>query len=76
MRKIVGLAIVVVLTSLAAAEANQGFCLATCSNGGPGYQGGTASYYDCCVQFNMTCGSNGTAYWAPVDGPAVYCPSN
>lgn len=77
MRKIVGLAAVLVLTSLATVEASHlEYCLATCSNGGPGYQGGAPSYYDCCTYFNMYCGSNGTAYWIPIDGPMVQCPSN
>lgn len=76
MRKIVGLAAVVVLTTLATASAQQWeLCVATCSNGGPGYQGGARSYWECCSFFATYCNSYGTAYWIPVDGPTVECPS-
>lgn len=74
MRRIFGLTAVIVLTSLATAEAEQGQCLATCSNGGPGYQGITTTYYECCMYFNEICGAWGTGTWSPIDGPPYQCP--
>lgn len=75
MRKIVGLATVLVLTSLATATGSQPeLCVATCSNGGPGYQGPADSYWECCGYFNEICGAWGTGLWIPIDGPMVECP--
>lgn len=72
--KIAGLAAALVLTSLATASADLGSCLATCSNGGPGYQGFTSSLQECCAHFNEICGAWGTAIWSPLEGPAYECP--
>jgi hypothetical protein len=74
MRKILGLAAVLVLTSLTTAKANQGGqCIVDCSNSTMAYQGMTPSYRDCCGYFYDLCGAWGTATWTPWEGPAYQC---
>ena len=72
MRKIVGLALALVLTALSTASADSHLCSIRCSSGAS-YNIYTSSHSACCDLFGNYCGFYGSANWQNGNGDGMWC---